>query len=45
LISKTQRWIEETPCEVRRKQVENFATTGILILAGILIVLALTEKN
>ena len=44
ITSNFEHWVEETPYEVKQKQLENFAKSGIIILAGVLFVLMLTEK-
>lgn len=44
ITSNFQHWVEETPYEVKRKQLENFTKSSIIVLAGVLFVLMLTEK-
>ena len=44
VTANIQQWIEKTPYEIKRQQIESFATTGILVLAGLIFALALTEK-
>ena len=45
LFNSTRKWIEETPYNVKIKQIEQLATTAILFFGGILLALALTEKG
>jgi len=43
MANRFKNWIENTPNHIKKRQIENIATTGFLLSVGLLFVLSLSK--